>query len=52
MTAISTIFKINMIPFHMVESMNFIASLPIINGFKIRILNTGQKYWLSDIYDR
>jgi len=25
---------------------------PINNDFKIRIFNTGQKYWLSDIYDR
>jgi len=25
---------------------------PINNDFKIRILNIGQKYWLSDIYDR
>jgi len=52
MTAFSTNFNINYMPFHMIETTNFTTSFPKNNGFKIRILDTGQKYWLSDIYDR
>ncbi len=52
MTAFSTNFYINYMPFHMIETMNFTTLFPINNCFKIRILDTGQKYWLSDIYDR
>ena len=52
MTAFSTNFNISFMPFHMIETMNFKILLPKNNGFKILILDTGQKYWLSDIYDR
>jgi hypothetical protein len=52
MTAFSARFNINYMPFPMVETMSFTTSFLKNNGFKIRILDTGQKYWLSDIYDR
>jgi len=52
MTAFSTNFNISFMPFHMIETMNFTLLFSINNGFKMRILDTGQKYWLSDIYDR
>ncbi len=52
MTAFSANFNISFMPFHMIETMNFTLLFSINNGFKILILDTGQKYWLSDIYDR
>ncbi len=52
MTAFSTNFNITSMPSHMIETMNFNILYPINNGFKTLILDTGQKYWLSDIYDR
>jgi hypothetical protein len=52
MTAFSAKFNITFMPFPMVETMYFTMLFSINNGFKIRILDTGQKYWLSDIYDR
>ena len=52
MTAFSTNFTIYYMPFPMVETMYFTTPFPKNNGFKIRIIDKGQKYWLSDIYDR
>ena len=52
MTAFSTNFNITFMPFYIIETMNFTTLFPQNSDFKIRILNTGHKYWLSDIYDR
>ena len=52
MIAVSSLFSFIFMPFSTIIAQFNAFSSPINNDFKIRILNIGQKYWLSDIYDR
>jgi hypothetical protein len=52
MIVVSSLFSFILVPSStIIAEFNAFPS-PINNGFKIRILNIGQKYGLSDIYDR
>jgi len=52
MIVVTSLFSFIFMPFSTIIAESNAFPSPKNSDFKIRILNTGQKYWLSDIYDR